>query len=350
MLVNKPWKILIFPGKNHQNGGFSMAMLVYRSVVSVESFFVTRWHLDWGHLKKNIDFTRGLIWYCKGTTSFLKIYSGLEIFSTEFLARLKMQWFFSTKLWNCWKISVVFFQIEFLNFTWGNDPIWRAYFSGVKPPTRNCLPISVGSPVDQTKWLVFRMIHVKDSRSYQWASRLVDVDFLGILVCLKSTWNSFGGKPDGSDFERPNFFLRVRDDTGTIHAGWNNDSTLLGRTLDLTAAYKQLAVSPSQGFVRVMVAYDPVRSKRAFFVFNALPFGATGSVYSFNRVAKSLWHIMVSLGGVWATQYYDDFPNIELQRLADNSRSFMEFILEALGWRFASEGPKLSGYRTKWRV
>ena len=29
--------------------------------------------------------------------------------------------------------------------------------------------------------------------------------------------------------------------TGTIHAGWNNDSTLLGRKLDLTAAYKQLA-------------------------------------------------------------------------------------------------------------
>ena len=176
------------------------------------------------------------------------------------------------------------------------------------------------------------MIHVKDSRSYQWASRLVDLDFLGIL-CLQSTWNSFGGKPDGSDFERPKFFLRVRDDTGTIHAGWNNDSTLLGRTLDLTAAYKQLAVSPSQGFVRVMVAYDPVRSKPAFFVFNALPFGATGSVYSFNRVAKSLWHIMVSLGGVWATQYYDDFPtssfNVLLITLGHSWSSYLKHLAGA---------------------
>ena len=50
--------------------------------------------------------------------------------------------------------------------------------------------------------------------------------------------------------------------TGTIHAGWNNDSTLLGRTLDLTSAYKQLAVNPSQGFVRVMVAYDPVSCQK----------------------------------------------------------------------------------------
>ena len=128
--------------------------------------------------------------------------------------------------------------------------------------------------------------------------------------------------------------------TGKIHGGWNSDSTLLGRTLDLKSAYKQLAVNPSQGFVRVMVAYDPVKSRPAFFIFNALPFGATGSVYSFNRVAKSLWHIMVSLGGVWATQYYDDYPSVELRSLADNSRAFMEFILDALGWRFASEGKK----------
>ena len=35
--------------------------------------------------------------------------------------------------------------------------------------------------------------------------------------------------------------------TGKVHAGWNSDSTLLGRTLDLSAAYKQLAASPSQG-------------------------------------------------------------------------------------------------------
>ena len=29
---SSPMKIPIFPGKYHQNGGFSMAMLVYRSV------------------------------------------------------------------------------------------------------------------------------------------------------------------------------------------------------------------------------------------------------------------------------------------------------------------------------
>ena len=61
------------------------------------------------------------------------------------------------------------------------------------------------------------------------------------------------------------------------------------------------------------------------------PFGATSSVYSFNRMAKSLWHIMVSLGGVWAAQYFDDYSNVELSLIADNSRPFMEFILKLLG-------------------
>ena len=127
---------------------------------------------------------------------------------------------------------------------------------------------------------------------------------------------------------------------GKVHPTWHNDSTLLGRMLDLKSAYKKFAVSPGQGFVRVMVAYDPVRDKPSFFIFNALSFGATGSVYSFNRVAKSLWHIMVSLGAVWTTQYYDDYPNLELKSLAHSCRSFMEFVLQWLGWKFAAEGKK----------
>lgn len=55
---------------------------------------------------------------------------------------------------------------------------------------------------------------------------------------------------------------------------------LLGRTLGLTAAYKQLAVSPLQNFLRPLVAFDPVLNRPAYFIINALLFGATSSVYS----------------------------------------------------------------------
>ncbi len=108
----------------------------------------------------------------------------------------------------------------------------------------------------------------------------------------------------------------------------------MGRTFDLAAAYKQLAVSPDQGFVRVLTACDPGRKVLAFFIISALPFGATSSVYGFNRVAKSLWHIMVSLGSIWVTQF-DAYLNVEMEELANNSPSFMEFILHALGWNYA---------------
>ena len=83
---------------------------------------------------------------------------------------------------------------------------------------------------------------------------------------------------------------------GSVHKSWGKTCSLVGRTLDLKAAYKQLAVSPDQGFARVLTAYDPIRRVPAFYIINALPFGATSGVYGFNRVAKSLWHIMVSLG------------------------------------------------------
>ena len=83
---------------------------------------------------------------------------------------------------------------------------------------------------------------------------------------------------------------------------------------------------------------------------NALPFGAASSVYGFNRVAKSLWHIMVPLGAVWTTQYFDDFPNVELCDLASNSRSFMEFILHALGWKYAMDGKKAEPHCSAFKV
>ena len=137
---------------------------------------------------------------------------------------------------------------------------------------------------------------------------------------------------------------------GSLHPAWKNNFSLLGRTLDLTAAYKQLAVKPEVGFVRTLVAYDPLKRQRAFFLMNSLPFGATSSVYAFNRVAHSLWFLMVKLGSVWTTQYFDDFPNIEMTSMAASSRGFMEFLLNAVGWKFADTGKKAPPFAATFRV
>ena len=45
------------------------------------------------------------------------------------------------------------------------------------------------------------------------------------------------------------FGIRLSDGAileGPVHQAWGSQAQLLGRTLDLTAAYKQLAVSPSE--------------------------------------------------------------------------------------------------------
>ena len=104
--------------------------------------------------------------------------------------------------------------------------------------------------------------------------------------------------------EREEFCLRLSTGhvlKGAVRQDWRNNPEMLGRTLDLTAAYKQLAVNLEQNLIRALVAYNPELRPPAYFIFNALPFGGTGSVYGLNRVAKSLWHIMVSLGNVLAT-------------------------------------------------
>ena len=59
---------------------------------------------------------------------------------------------------------------------------------------------------------------------------------------------------------------------------------------------------------------------------------------------------MVSLGGVWSTQYYDDYPNVEVSLIAENSRAFMEFVLKLLGWRFASSGKRAEPPSEKFKV
>ena len=131
---------------------------------------------------------------------------------------------------------------------------------------------------------------------------------------------------------------------GTLHPGWGADLGLVGRALDLKHAYKQLAANPSKTFNRVLVAWSTDSSAPRFFLSTALMFGSASSVYSFNRCAASLWHVLLCKGYVWATFFYDDFPNVELKRAAKSARDFSESILKMLGWEYAESGRKALDY------
>jgi hypothetical protein len=64
-----------------------------------------------------------------------------------------------------------------------------------------------------------------------------------------------------------------------------------GKTFDLASAYRQIAVSRSSMWVAYVAVYNPDTGKPEVFQMHALPFGATMSVFSFLRVAHSLWFL-----------------------------------------------------------
>ncbi|CAE7488572.1 unnamed protein product [Symbiodinium sp. CCMP2592] len=125
------------------------------------------------------------------------------------------------------------------------------------------------------------------------------------------------------------------------HPEWGDGLDLLGKTLDLSAAYKQLGCRPDTKFNRVLVAWSPERRAPAFFVSTALMFGASSAVFSFNRCSASLWHLAVTMGSVCCTVYFDDFPCAEPSASSGSAQDFMVGLLSTcLGWNVALQPKK----------
>ena len=84
-----------------------------------------------------------------------------------------------------WVVQLV--QLKYFFFVTpnlGEDSHFDWYFSnGLKPPTRTNL---WKSSRPNNSWLVFRLIHGSQGfpTYYQWASRLVDLDFWGLIVVI----------------------------------------------------------------------------------------------------------------------------------------------------------------------
>ena len=71
-----------------------------------------------------------------------------------------------------------------------------------------------------------------------------------------------------------------------------------GRTLDLSRACKQLAMAEASRRLSVVGYFHD--GEWVFFRSDVLPFGAIGAVYSFNRVSRSLHHLICKLlWGPW---------------------------------------------------
>ena len=107
----------------------------------------------------------------------------------------------------------------------------------------------------------------------------------------------------------------------------------LGKTFDLASAYRQMIVSETSAWAAYIAVYNPDTDRAEIYQMKALPFGATKSVYSFLRVAHSLWYLGAKgLGLIWSS-YFDDFICLSRETCATIVSGCVQTFFDLLGWK-----------------
>ena len=126
---------------------------------------------------------------------------------------------------------------------------------------------------------------------------------------------------------------------GPLHSFWTGDKARarpLVKTVDLKAAYKQLPLSPLDHRLCVVSVRRPLDRQVVGYVSKTLPFGAAASVTAFNRVARLLQRILQE-ARIMASNYFDDYPILEMTALASSCDKTVHNILSLLGFEWASD-------------
>ena len=119
---------------------------------------------------------------------------------------------------------------------------------------------------------------------------------------------------------------------------------MLGRSLDLASAYRQLAIADSSRKHAFLSVYNPESSSAELFQQVALPFGSRTAVNAFIRCARFLQWTAAKCLRLPLSCYFDDFVSFSPPQLASNSQAALCLMLDVLGWGFDKEGPKSDDY------
>ena len=125
---------------------------------------------------------------------------------------------------------------------------------------------------------------------------------------------------------------------------------LVGKTIDLTSAYKQYAVKPTdRALLRIYVKDTDSNTVRTFGS-NVLPFGTTGSVGGFLRTSSATWFIgAFGLGLCWVS-YFDDYPLLALEQHSPDADRCAQGLFDVLGIAFAREGKKATSFASQFKA
>eukprot|EP00435_Cladocopium_sp_Y103_P004758 s4854_g1.t1 len=122
--------------------------------------------------------------------------------------------------------------------------------------------------------------------------------------------------------------------------GVAKSTALVGRSLDLASAYRQLAIADDSRRFAFLSVYDPVQREARLFQQVALPFGSRTAVNAFIRCARFLQWVAAKCLRIPVSCYFDDFVSFTYEALANNTQSTLCLMLDILGWAFDREGPK----------
>ena len=90
----------------------------------------------------------------------------------------------------------------------------------------------------------------------------------------------------------------------------------------------------------MLVLKDPETNEPTFFVATALPFGASGSVHGFNRLAAALNFVAHRECGLPICNYFDDYTLILPQAIALEGDKLFRDLLGTLGWPIKASDAK----------
>ena len=119
---------------------------------------------------------------------------------------------------------------------------------------------------------------------------------------------------------------------GVLHSSWTvaEASNIVGRTLDLESAYKNLIVDNADRKYAVIAVFNPATGAAELFSSVSLPFGATGAVHAFNRVSVPIRRILVRLFRLNLTSFFDDYTQLEFFKLSSSADLTILKVLEIL--------------------
>lgn len=132
------------------------------------------------------------------------------------------------------------------------------------------------------------------------------------------------------------------------HSDWSKSMSLRGRTVDLEAAYKQLAISEGDLWATYVAVFNPKLKQAELRQLFSLPFGGTGAVAAFNWASRTLTLLANTLLLIVCSAFFDDFPQLEDEECEDDDFDvFLEFF-QLLGWRVARD--KLPPFKAEYKI